>query len=373
MSELWFRNAADSLREILDGEDVNQVNGIEFLISFLSDNSPSGIQLPTSDYGAEEIETVARDHIDAFEVWLKENCSEWLSVGGRYKWRLQGGEEIFEIPAEVTLSEPSLTPKEKAFLEKDFSSLTKNDSQAASELYQKVLNGSDRDLIAKCALIVAWAKDKNTIGYRDMAENWEIAGDKVRESQNRSSYPWYVKAAEIHAINMSHSHSARIYEISIKQGIEENLEIKELLRIVRACKQQFELAGDGEGASRVFIKENDLKLGISKGKEWFFLSGYKLLCNYGESPRNVLLSAVIMILVCGAVYTLGGVYSSKDAMAVNDLQTGIYFSVVTFTTLGYGDFSPLNPFIQIVSAIEAVSGLFLTSLFLATVIRKYSR
>ncbi len=373
MSETWFKSASNSLHETLNENDIDQVNGFEFLVDFLTENPSTGIESSTSDYRTEEIEDIVRNGIDEFETWLRESASDWLSIGGRYKWSLQDGEEISMSSVDLEPEEFSLTPNEELLLTKDFALLTQEDMQIASDLYQKALNTDDRALIARCALRVAWSMEEHTVSYSDRAEKWEIAGDKTKESKSHVSYPWYIKSAEIHARNMNHFESARIYEKSIKQGIEENLKVEELLQTVRACKQQFELAGDGEGASRVFVKENDIKLGVSKGKEWFFLSVYKFLCNYGEAPRRVLLSALIVILVCSIFYTLGGIYSSKDEIPVNNFLTGIYFSVVTFTTLGYGDFSPLNPFIQIISALEAVSGLFLTSLFLATVIRKYSR
>ena len=212
MSEIWFKNAIDSLRETLRENDVDQVNGFEFLIDFLSGSPLIGIEPSASDYGAEEIEELVRNCIDEFEEYLKESASDWLNVGRRYKWGLQEREEIAVSPADLGLDEFSLTPKEKLLLEKEFTLLTQDDTQIAYDLYQKVLNTNDRDLIAGCALRVAWSKGEDTVNYSDRAGSWETAGDKTKESKSHVSYSWYVKAAEIHARNMSHFESARIYE-----------------------------------------------------------------------------------------------------------------------------------------------------------------
>ena len=47
------------------------------------------------------------------------------------------------------------------------------------------------------------------------------------------------------------------------------------------------------------------------------------------------------------------------------LGRSLYFSIVTFVTLGYGDISQTSSLLQLLSAIEAFCGMFLTGLFLA--------
>ena len=52
-----------------------------------------------------------------------------------------------------------------------------------------------------------------------------------------------------------------------------------------------------------------------------------------------------------------------------------YFSVVTFTTLGFGDLQPQSnmPLVQICAMIEAVTGAFMMALFVLTFGRKMLR
>ena len=72
-------------------------------------------------------------------------------------------------------------------------------------------------------------------------------------------------------------------------------------------------------------------------------------------------------------YSINGIYSSSANGVIDSFTTCFYFSVVTFTTLGYGDFSPVNAFTRLISSSEAICGLLLTSLFMVTVVRKYAR
>lgn len=56
------------------------------------------------------------------------------------------------------------------------------------------------------------------------------------------------------------------------------------------------------------------------------------------------------------LYYLFGVYG-ENGIVKNDWYVSAYFSIVTFTTLGYGDFKPVST-LRIVAATEAVVGYF---------------
>jgi voltage-gated potassium channel len=51
-------------------------------------------------------------------------------------------------------------------------------------------------------------------------------------------------------------------------------------------------------------------------------------------------------------------YLYLDIQAVRDLETSIYFSMVSFTTVGYGDVV-LEPYDRILSGMQATSGMLL--------------
>lgn len=107
-----------------------------------------------------------------------------------------------------------------------------------------------------------------------------------------------------------------------------------------------------------------------------------LFCGYGEKPLNVISFSMSLIFVCSLCYfTLGVMYNGQLTVlnTQNSLQENIsafisclYFSVVTFTTLGYGDITPIG-LSRIVAAIEAFSGSFSLALFVVVFVKKMIR
>lgn len=51
----------------------------------------------------------------------------------------------------------------------------------------------------------------------------------------------------------------------------------------------------------------------------------------------------------------------------------IYFSTITFFTIGYGDISPWNSLVAIISGIQGFCGVFLMSYLVVTFVRKIIR
>jgi voltage-gated potassium channel Kch len=76
--------------------------------------------------------------------------------------------------------------------------------------------------------------------------------------------------------------------------------------------------------------------------------------------REVLLAGLqlaILLVVFGYVHSVVGLEhsGSPGRPIVHDFSTGLYFSVATFTTLGYGDYVPVDVG-KAIAAIEALVG-----------------
>jgi len=101
----------------------------------------------------------------------------------------------------------------------------------------------------------------------------------------------------------------------------------------------------------------------------------KSLFGYGERVRGVLIAAFVVILGLAVVYCAGGVVETTagaESVVRGDFGSALYFSVVTFTTLGYGDLRPA-PHLRWAAASEALLGAFLTALFVVVMARKFTR
>ena len=155
-------------------------------------------------------------------------------------------------------------------------------------------------------------------------------------------------------------------------------EICRSLRKVSELQGLFELAGyffyEEMIMRRYQMRKWSAQRGISKLVDVF--------CGYGERPLRVILFSLAFILICGIAYFLLGVSDGDVLVIVNPAQSlsdnfinfskSLYFSVVTFTTLGYGDLVPLGSS-RIVAAIEAFAGSFTLALFVVVFVKKMTR
>lgn len=156
-------------------------------------------------------------------------------------------------------------------------------------------------------------------------------------------------------------------------------EAEEVARIIRKqCEKEglFEIAGH-------FLKKEmrfrRYQMPIFSSKR-IISKGVDLFCGYGESPIRVVIFSVCLILACALVYFFLGTTASNPidpnssgiTAVLLELLNAIYFSVVTFTTLGYGDIAPLG-LARVIAAIEAFLGSFTMALFVVVFVKKMTR
>lgn len=97
-----------------------------------------------------------------------------------------------------------------------------------------------------------------------------------------------------------------------------------------------------------------------------------LLCKYGTSFIRVLIWGFVIIVICALIIMGSGTISYNSSAIKPNFIDSFYFSIVTFTTLGYGDFHPVG-FARFVAGIEALVGASLIALFTVIVARKIIR
>ena len=96
-------------------------------------------------------------------------------------------------------------------------------------------------------------------------------------------------------------------------------------------------------------------------------------CRYGTDwKKPVILWIALVIFVFPFIYCLTHSISGIHGAGVDNIWNCLYFSVVTATTLGYGDLHPVGWGKAIASA-EAIFGMFMWAVFLAVFSRKYMR
>ena len=107
-----------------------------------------------------------------------------------------------------------------------------------------------------------------------------------------------------------------------------------------------------------------------------------LFCGYGEIPIRVVIFSLTLIFICSLAYFSLGISSGGELIGFNAASSFadnfmvwancFYYSVVTFTTVGYGDITPVGVS-KIVAALEAFSGSFTMALFVVVFVKKMTR
>ena len=161
------------------------------------------------------------------------------------------------------------------------------------------------------------------------------------------------------------------------------------------AKQGAADVGDSETGSMFFIRElryrrrryaaharaatHSTSHRVDAALRWVTNGFLDLIAGYGERPQRTAMLALAVILGCAAAFpmTEGLVagaavvtYASHGVAAVVD---SLYFSIVTFATLGLGDVHPVGTLGRFIAAAEGLVGAFLTAVFVFSLGRRVTR
>lgn len=95
----------------------------------------------------------------------------------------------------------------------------------------------------------------------------------------------------------------------------------------------------------------------------YLYSGFlNILWGYGEKPSRIFGISIATILICAFVYC----YSPNSSAKTHDsILDSLYYSMVTFTTLGYGDISQPSIGLKLLSGFEALLGMTFWGILIA--------
>jgi len=163
------------------------------------------------------------------------------------------------------------------------------------------------------------------------------------------------------------------------------MEFEEASEIYHNLKNYFRNEGIYERSGNYYYREKVVERKIYKQKNKGKYLGsllLDLLCGYGEKPGRIIISSLSWIFLNSIMYFILGIEKGVVEVGLS-LQAGfcenainfldcLYFSFVTFTTLGYGDLHPVA-ITKAFAAVEAFTGAFMLALFVLTMGRKMMR
>jgi hypothetical protein len=154
--------------------------------------------------------------------------------------------------------------------------------------------------------------------------------------------------------------------------------------IYRNIKTSFKNRGLGAEAGVYFHREMVMKRMqmplLSIDRFWSFIMDYST--GYGEKPYKILIFSIISMMSFALIFSVVGIHHSSGELCIISpdntvienirvLFQSLYFSVITFTTLGYGDYIPTSEAGRLLAMIEAFGGDFLLALLVITVYKSY--
>ena len=196
----------------------------------------------------------------------------------------------------------------------------------------------------------------NSVKFKGNSEFTSAEFDEVDYSNTAFSQLFLLHDAEFKRIKISWNSLKDLYSFDGPTYIK-------LIKNFRE-QEQFEDADDAYYQYRQVSQAN---------KKWSYSKVMDVVawasCGYGVKPGRPLIWGVGIILGSSFIYWLGsGIRRLKESDGDDSRVScwdAFYFSVVTFTTVGYGDWYPVDRYRKFVM-IEGVLGWLLLALFLVT-------
>jgi len=104
--------------------------------------------------------------------------------------------------------------------------------------------------------------------------------------------------------------------------------------------------------------------------EWLLAD---VTCKYGTDWKRPIYLWLGVVFFCAVLFWIGNGIVRVDESAASSFLESLYFSIVTITTLGYGDYRPKPGCFQFLAGFEAAFGMFMWAIFIAVFARKYMR
>lgn len=165
--------------------------------------------------------------------------------------------------------------------------------------------------------------------------------------------------------------NCEIGEIDVKhEGLVYDKNFEKTYRTLSKCAKE---CGNSELSQKLKIAEYDFIKAKSKGFKKYWMLIDRLYWCYGQKPKRLISVMIMTIFLFAFLFSIFPANFKNGTMLdkpyYQNIYNSIYYSIVTFTTLGYGDISPIG-FAKIFAAIEAIFGAVSLGFLVACLTRK---
>ncbi|GEM_PF-2911883 len=151
-------------------------------------------------------------------------------------------------------------------------------------------------------------------------------------------------------------------------------EFEEAHHTYSALEENYRGMGELEERDLAFLRKNEAKRMMAKRNgrilEYLYQTFMRAYSSYGTSPVRIVASSVGVMFLCALYYWLSGGLDYGPHRP--SFTSALYFSAITFATIGYGDVVPLGS-ARVLAAIEGFWGFFSNSYFLVVLARRLYR
>jgi hypothetical protein len=147
-----------------------------------------------------------------------------------------------------------------------------------------------------------------------------------------------------------------------------DISARAIVRVCRSLKLNAMSMGNFADAGQLtYLEKTYERLGYRRDGawgRWGFSLAQSLLWGYGEKPWRLALTMAANIFIFGALFHV------LDPLPGKTLWEHIYFSGITYLTVGYGDLAPHAPLAQLLSVLCATTGIGTFGMLIASVTKK---
>jgi uncharacterized protein YjbI with pentapeptide repeats len=207
-------------------------------------------------------------------------------------------------------------------------------------------------------------------GYPATLEGTDLRGANLFRANFKGCYFYETKleGAYIRGADIFDAHLEEIEWGNYKIGEEKGGDFYSAIHYYRRLKTWYTNAGVADIAAKFYYREKEAN---RKSLKWYSrhriaLELLRAFFGYGEGWKRVLYwMALVVFGSAVAYYLFGGL----------DIPYSLYFSVISFTALGYGKWVDITPqgWVQALGAFQSFTGVFLMALLLVTFFRKWTR